>query len=42
MRAAEWWGGLVPVEDLSDARTNLADFINSLPTRYSTPVCGRV
>jgi hypothetical protein len=41
-RATEWWGGRVPVEDLSDVRTNLADCINSQPARYGTPVCGRV
>ena len=30
MRAAEWGGGRVPVEDPSDVRTKLADFFNSL------------
>jgi len=29
-RAAEWWGGRVPVEGLSDARTPLADFFSIL------------
>ena len=33
MRAAEWCGGQVPVEGLNDARTKLADFINSLLDR---------
>ena len=30
MRAAEWLGGRVPVEDLNDARTPLVAFVNSL------------
>ena len=30
VRAAEWRGGRVPVEDLSDVRTKLADFFSIL------------
>ena len=30
MRAAEWCGGRVPVEDQNDARTKLVDFFSIL------------
>ena len=36
MRAAEWCGGRVPVEDLNDARTMLAVFF-SIPHNAIVP-----
>ena len=39
MRAAEWLGGRVPVEDLNDARTPLAVFFSIL--RDQAPRCRR-